>query len=146
MTDRGDMRQNGTGERAGELDAAAQRELAALNAYLAGLQETSSQASRPPVSSVLSRTEVEPIGRWFIVLRGVTRLTEVAGLRAYLADLPLTIAVRVVDVGSDEMRLALTASGRADRERIEGVVRQGLRELASTATFELGPVRSRAAK
>jgi len=70
------------------LDGAAAREFAAWTDFLDGLRQAQSEPPLPSISSALGPADLEPIARWYVVLRGVRRLTEVAGLREHLEGLP----------------------------------------------------------
>lgn len=120
-----------------EIDAAATQEFAAWTDYLAGLSREPSEPLVPSISAALAPAAMEEVTRWYVVLRGVRRLTEVAGLREHLSRLPPCIAVRVVDLSSREVCILVTATPRIEQAGLEEQVRNGLREVVSAATFEV---------
>lgn len=121
------------------LDSAAAREFAAWTDFLDGLRQAQSEPPLPSISSALGTADWEPIARWYVVLRGVRRLTEVAGLREHLAGLPTSLAVRVVDLSSREVRIMVAATSKTGKAGLEEQVHVALRGVQSAATFDVVP-------
>ncbi|MBX5445137.1 hypothetical protein [Sphaerobacter sp.] len=125
------------------LDSAAAREFAAWTDFLAGLHQAQSHPQLPSISSALGPPEWEPVARWYVVLRGVRRLTEVAGLREHLEGLPPCLAVRVVDLSSQEVRIMVAVTPQTGKAGLEEEVKVALRGVESAATFEVVPATPR---
>lgn len=121
------------------LDGAVAREFAAWTDFLDGLRQAQSEPPLPSISSALGPADLEPIARWYVVLRGVRRLTEVAGLREHLEGLPPCLSVRVVDLSSQEVRIMVAATPQTGKAGLEEQVQVALRGVQSAATFEVVP-------
>ncbi len=117
-----------------ELDDSTLHEWDSLNQLLSELKQHSATGTGPhnfAIPALLG--DGDGIARWVIVLHHVRNLTHVMRLRGELPKIPWCIAARVIEVGSEEIRLGLTTTRRVDLEQVTSAVAELIDEGPNTS-------------